>query len=110
MLPPDRVQCTAGVGNEDGFVPDVAVVARAVAPQHRENLAARAAAGQRNHGALGCFRIPCLHGAHQIGRGAIRNAQMSTNLPHGVVAGRLTGIPVLRCLEIVEHEKQRQQA
>ena len=52
MLPTESVERAVCVGDIDRFVPNVAVVARAVAPQHLEDRAGAAIAQERNNRAL----------------------------------------------------------
>ena len=71
MLPSDGVESPMRVGYEDRLVADVAVVARSVPPQHLEDLARTAMAGEGHRRALGPLRVPGFHGRCELGCGPL---------------------------------------
>ena len=109
VLPPDDLQRAIRVGDEDGFVADVAVIARAVAPQHGEDFTGAAVAGERDYRALGALDVPRLHRGRKLGGGPVRRGKSSVNRTHGEIARRRFSVALLRRFEIVKRIEERQQ-
>ena len=79
MLPTDGLERSPGAGDEDCFVADVTVVARAVAPEAFDHFMGPAVAHQCHNRPVGALFVPILHSRVELGGGPTGRRQRSVH-------------------------------
>ena len=105
MPPADRLQETAGVGDQDGHVADEAPVAAGVGPQRLEDLGHPVRADQGDDGTFGPVGLPFPHRRVEFGRSLLGGGER----PGESRGARSVRVRLLHHLEVVQGVEQRQQ-